>query len=69
MKNEQIENLIKGLQIIQKYSPEGVGGDPDAIHIFPTKKAMTKADIAKLEELGFTQDGSYDKNENWIFYT
>jgi hypothetical protein len=70
MKNENmnIPELIEGLQIAMKYNPEGVGATHDEIHIFPTDE-MSEEDISKMEVLGFTQNGGYSKDENWIFYT
>jgi hypothetical protein len=67
-----MEKLIKSMEIFAKYAKGFglVGAEHDLIFVYPTKK-MTKSDILKVTELGWTQDPEgkhidYDKSKPWF---
>lgn len=75
------QNLIAGITILQKYrdSSDGydLGAEHDAIYAFPTDKPISQEDVAKLIELGWSQEDvecdeftvvNYDPEESWCAY-
>ena len=66
LKYMYINKIIKGLQIIAKYLPEGdsgytVSAEHDMIYAGDTTWEMSPADLEELEELGWDKDDDLER--------
>jgi hypothetical protein len=58
-----MKELIEALQIFLKYGdiPHPTGCEHDELSVYVNPETVSKEDIKKLDELGFTADHEYER--------
>lgn len=74
-----MQNLIRGLQILSKYSNNyHIKTTNFSITVSPTDKEIPESDVNKLIEINWCQDGDffdeftyddYDPDRPWVYFT